>query len=222
MHWINYFNYDFTKRKPTKWVWLSVLFYVLWVLLLFYFSHVWLSPTERGLNRSYYQQYYSEQSGYLCYLLIGCHTLVYAIEWMGKKDAYLEVMFGSSYLRFNLVQFWLNVMLQVIMYGIWVPIFYALSFQEIDILPNFWIQLSLNTCLFSGFMVIWIRVKSTYITLFGLVMLILHPNLSDLLPTIRWIDWVMPYNQGTFEWQPIWLALAYYWFAYHLYGIKPK
>jgi hypothetical protein len=178
--------------------------------------------TERGLNQAYYKRYFLEQSSYLCYLLIGFHIILQTIESMGEHEAYLEVMFGSAFLGFKLIQFWLNALYLVFIYGIWIPIFYFLSFNEFDILMPIWIQLLLNTCVFSGFMVLWIRIKSTYVILFGLMMLVLHPNLNDLLPNRSLDDWCMPFNRGQFTALPIWLSLTYYWVSYHLQHIKPK
>ena len=222
MRWIKFFEYELNKRKSTKWVWMTMLFYLLWFGLLIYISHIWASRTERVLQQGYIKQYYIEQSGYLAYLLIGCHIILKSVDWMGEKHAYLEVMFGDTYNAIKMVQFWLFTLGLVLIHGTSIQLVYGLAFHEFVILKTIWIQLSINACIFSGIVVLWIRVKSTYTLVFGVMLLMLHPNLSAFFPKSTWLTWFIPYNRGRFESYPIWLALGYYWLSYHIQRIKPK
>jgi hypothetical protein len=183
---------------------------------------LWDSPTERLLQQTYLKKYYIEQSGYLAYLLIGCHTIVKSIDWMNEKHAYLEVMFGETYLAIKTVQFWLFTMGLVLIHGTSIQLIYGLAFNEMIVLKTLWIQLGINTCIFGGIVVLWVRLKSTYVMLFGVVLLMLHPNLSALFPTVDILEWLIPFNRGQFEMYPIWLFITYYWLSYHLQQIKPK
>jgi hypothetical protein len=222
MHWIKFFEYELSKRKTTKWVWMTALFYCLWFGLLMYFSHMWELRTERLLQQSYFKQYYIEQSGYLAYVLIGCHIIVQSVEWMTEKHAYFEVMFKESYIAFKMVQFWFFTLGLVWIHGTSIQLIYGLAFNEIIILKSLWIQLFINTCIFSGIMVLWIRAKSTYVLLSGILLLMLHPNLTTFFPDARVLHWLIPFNRGRFETYPIWLFMGYYWLSYQLQQIKPK
>ncbi len=222
MHWIKFFDYELSKRKSTKWVWMTLLFYLLWFGLLIYFSHMWSSPTERVLQQAYLKQYYIEQSGYLAYVLIGCHIIVKSIDWIGEKHAYLEVMFGQTYNAIKMVQFWFFALGLVLIHGTSIQLIYGLAFNEMMVIKALWTQLFINTCIFSGIVVLWIRVKSTYTLLFGVMLLMLHPNLNALFPEGHGLRWLIPFNRGTFEMYPIWLSFSYYWLSYHLQQIKPK
>jgi hypothetical protein len=222
MHWIKYLEYELTKRKSTKWVWMSVVFYLLWIGLLVYFSHLWASPTERLLQQTDIKLYYIEQSGYVAYLLIGCHIMVKSIDWMGERQAHLEVMFGSSYHAIKRIQFLLFSLGLVLIHGTMIQLIYGLAFNEIIILKSLWIQLTINACIFSGIVVLWIRLKSTYVMLLGIMLLMLHPNLSLSFTDLKVLDWFIPFNRGEFEMYPLGLTLNYYWLSYHLQHIKPK
>lgn len=222
MHWINFLKYEVMKRKNTRFIWLSMLFFILWIGLLYYFSHLWTNPLERQLNDVYLKAYFIEQSGYLAYFMIGFHMIVSSIDWLSEKKAYLEVMFNTQYVVFKLLQFWLETMMLVIFYGMTIQLIYGVSFNDYAWISSLWIKLSLNACVLSGFVVLWLRVKSTYGLLFGLLVLIIYPNVNSIFGPSIWIDTLIPFNQGIFRFHPIWLTFGYYWISFLLCRIKPK
>lgn len=222
MRWIKFFQYEWTKRRSSKTVWLSILFVLVWGLLLFYFSHLWTNPLERALNLAYLKTYYIEQSGTLAFILIGMHTLILSIDWLSERKLYLEVMFGPSYIVFKLALFWIEVMTLVVFYLTSIELIYGISFGEFRIHEHLWIKCSLNACVLSGFVVLWLRIKSFYGILFGLLFLVVFPNLHELGQTVEWIYGLFPYNLGSFSWHPITVSLSYYWIGYHLSMRKPK
>lgn len=222
MHWINFLRYEVSKRKSTRFMYLSLLFFILWIGLLYYFSHLWTSSLERALNQHYLKAYYIEQSGYLAYFIIGFQMIVLSMDWLSEKKTYLEVMFRGQYLVFKLLQFWLETMMLVIFYGITIQIVFGLAFNDYQWIVNLWIKLILNACVLSGFMVLWIRVKSTYSLLFGLVVLVIYPNMHSMFGPSVWLDILLPYNQGVFSFQPLWLTLGCYWVAFLFCQMKPK
>ena len=222
MNWINFIRYESHKKTPKKWVWLGCLYYVIWVILLVYFSHLWQSDIERSLNKTVLKAYYVEQSGHVAYLMIGFHLIMKSIDWMSEKKFYLEVMFGQTYVAFKFIQFLVETFWIVVLYFVAIQVIFMLAFFDNTFLGSLWIKLSMNACIFSGFVVLWMRIRTTYSMLFGLLLLVIHPNIQSIASVFVLVKYILPYNTGQWSTYLWWLTLSYYWLAFHLYLIKPK
>lgn len=222
MRWINYFKYEWFKRQSKKWFWMSLGSTAVWILILFYFSHLWQNPLERALDEVYLKAYYQEQSSYLAYLVIGFTMMRYSMDWMGEKYAYLEVMFGAKYLFFKFLLFFVETLWIVTWHFLWIQLFYIMAFQKLVFLWEIGSKLLINACVFSGFVVLWNRIKPNLSMVFSLVFLVLHPNLNNI--PIGWIDFnlLFPFMTHKFPLHGIGIVCLYYWFGFQLSLMKSK
>lgn len=222
MHWINFLHYEWFKHKSGKWVWMSMGFTLMWCAMLVYFSQLWVSPLERQLDSHYLKQYYLEQSSYLAYLLIGFHIIHTSLGWLGDSNAYLEVMFGWQYRSFKFGLFGLETVWLVLWHFVLIQLVYGLAFGDWGLLSHLGLKLIMNACVFSGFVVLWLRIKSNYSMLFGLLVLVIHPNIQHITwGYFKIADW-LPYTTTELSLHPILGTMTYYWVGFNLSLIKPK
>ncbi|MCU0104896.1 hypothetical protein N7603_04425 [Acholeplasma vituli] len=222
MHWIKFFQYEWVKKRSRKWLLMNLGINLIWLCLLLYFSQLWGPSLERALDARYLITYYKEQSSYIAYLLIGFNIIRHSLDWMGEKHVFLEVMFGPQYLFCKCVLFLVETLWSVCWYFLWIQVFYVYAFNDFTFLIDIWIKLAVNACVFSGYVVLWNRIKSNLSMVFGLLLLVLHPNLNHI--SIRWVDFqiILPFMTNHFPKHAIGLVMLYYWLGFQMSLLKSK